>query len=166
MANKNFTQKTTQKAFNMLKNCGLIDYTEKNENVTNVTIFRKLLGTKHVFNTNTWDCESMEDLGTLLFMYRNNENDVTWDNIITYDYGMALCEGLGADTMRKYVKDSYRVSKNFLDMINNYPEMVICHKDFIKNLASFKPEKSHAILYKDYYITPKLYEMIKDMAWV
>lgn len=166
MANKNFTQNDAKKAYNMLKNEGLVDFIESKENVSSVTVTRKLLGTKHVFKTNTWDCESMEELGTLLFMYRNNENEVTWDNIIKYDYGMALCEGLGTDTTRKYVKDSYRVSKNFIDMVSKYPEMVICHKDFIKNLTSFKPEKCQAILYKDFYITPKLYEMIKDMAWV
>ena len=51
-------------------------------------------------------------------------------------------------------------------MIKTYPDLAICHKNDVKNMTTFKPEKSHAILYKDYYITTKVYEYIKDLAWV
>lgn len=167
MANKNFTQLEVIKAFEMLKNDGVIDFVVNNENVTTVTVFRKLFNTKHVFKTNTWDCESMYDLATLLFMYKNGEEDVTWDSICVYDASMPEYQALDMKTecIRKYVKDSYQVSKKLIDMVNDNNAFAICKLEDLKGFESFKPEKCQAILLNGVYVTPKIYEYLKDYAW-
>ena len=167
MAQKNFTQKDTQKAFNMLKNAGVIDFVVNNENVTTVTVYRKQFGHVHTFKTNTWDCEDMHDLATLLFMYKNGEEDVTWDSITLYDASMPEYQALDMKTecIRKYVKDSYQLSKKLLDMVNENNSFAICKLEDLKGFESFKPEKCTAILLNGVYVTPKIYEYLKDYAW-
>lgn len=164
MANQNFNEKT-QQAWECLLDTVSMDLSKDGSNCLAVRVYEP--NTTRVvaqFRTNTWDNEDMQDLSTMVAMYLGGE--ISEHYLAHYDDSLALYEGLDTDTIRKYVKDSYRVSKNFVDMIKTYPDLAICHKNDVKNMTTFKPEKSHAILYKDYYITTKVYEYIKDLAWV
>ena len=166
MANENFTNGYVVSDFEHLKKQGKLNYTcnSNNTNVTSVTVYSRYGWTK-TFTCHWWTSEELEELANMVYHYWDRA--IEWSTLSHYDTSMAQYSALDmtTDNIRKYVKESYQNSKKFIDLLKQKDGFAICSADFLKTYESFKPEKCNAKLLNGYYITPKIYEYLKEYAW-
>ena len=169
MSEKNLTKLTqkimTCKAFSPY----ITSYTtdEKRENITSVVVEFNNEKTEFKPKVMGWSTDCFLGFADLIVEIIEAKSEIgkirAWRRLQAYDMSHAVFDGLGTDTVRKYIKDSYRFGKTFIDMVRDNKALVICSEDFAKRFESIRPEKMHAVLYKGYYITEGIYKMIKSV---
>lgn len=122
-------------------------------NVTSATV-ENFNGSRIVFNTNTWDGESLENLTSQVACYLGGE--ITWEQLKNYDMSMSESEAIDGH-IRQYVKDSYIFGKyNIKQMFNIVAKKYGYTTEFLKKYSSIDIQKSNTVLINGVYVTPSM----------